>query len=85
MSGLYLDKILPKICPPSSGYTGIKLNKANLLGFACIIDRSDKKILIKDKIVSQIKLKIETFSENNLPEELKKINPTKPGSKNLIK
>jgi len=63
----------------------IKLNKANLLGFACIIDRSDKKILIKDKIVSQIKLKIETFSENNLPEELKKINPTKPGSKNLIK
>jgi orotate phosphoribosyltransferase len=63
----------------------IKLNKANLLGFACIIDRSDENILIKDKIVSQVKLKIETFNENNLPAKLKKINPIKPGSKDLTK
>ena len=63
----------------------IKLYKANLVGFACIIDRSDEKILIKDKIVSQIKLSIKTFSENNLPDNLKKINPLKPGSKNLSK
>jgi len=61
----------------------IKSYKANLLGFACIIDRSDEKILIKDKIVSQVKLKIETFNDNNLPENLKKITATKPGSKNL--
>ena len=33
----------------------VKINKANLIGYACIIDRSDKKLLIKDKIVAQIK------------------------------
>jgi orotate phosphoribosyltransferase len=63
----------------------IKSYKAKLLGFACIIDRSDAKILIKDKVVSQVKLAIETFNENNLPENLKKITATKPGSKNLSK
>ena len=63
----------------------IKSYKANLLGYACIIDRSDEKILIKDKIVSQVKLKIETYSENKLPEKLRKISPTKPGSKYLAK
>ena len=43
---------------------GKLINKlgANLLGYACIIDRSDEKISIKDKIVSQMKFKIETFS-----------------------
>jgi len=63
----------------------IKSYKANLLGFACIIDRSDEKILIKDKIVSQVKIKIETYSESKLPEKLRKILPTKPGSKYLSK
>ena len=63
----------------------VKNNKANLLGFACIIDRSNKNVLIKDTIISQIKFNIETFSEENLPEELKKIKPTKPGSRNLNK
>ena len=29
----------------------IKINKANLLGYACIIDRSEKDISIKDNIV----------------------------------
>ena len=29
----------------------VKINKANLIGYACIIDRSDNKILIKDKII----------------------------------
>ena len=36
----------------------IKFYKANLVGFACIIDRSNEKLLIKDKIVSQVKLNI---------------------------
>ena len=61
----------------------IKLHNANPIGFACIIDRSDEKILIKDKIVSQVKLKIETYSESELPEKLKKITAIKPGSKHL--
>ena len=60
-------------------------NKANLLGYACIIDRSDKKLLIKDKIVSQIKYSINTYKENEIPDSLKKILPQKPGSRNLVK
>ena len=61
----------------------IKIHKANLLGYACIIDRSDNKALIKDKIISQIKFKMTTFKESELPDRLKKISPTKPGSKNI--
>ena len=61
----------------------IKDAKANLLGFACLIDRSNSKSQIKDKIISQIQLNIPTFSEENLPEDLKLIKPTKPGSRNL--
>jgi len=60
----------------------VKLNKSKLLGYACIIDRSNNELLIKDKIISQIKFTIETFEENNLPKELKIIKPIKPGSRN---
>ena len=61
----------------------VKKNKANLIGFACVIDRSDNNVLIKEKIVSQIKIKIAIFKENELPDELKKIPAVKPGSRNL--
>ena len=60
----------------------IKKFKAKLVGFACLIDRSDEK-KFKKKIISQIKLKIPTFKKNNLPEKLKKIIITKPGSRFL--
>jgi orotate phosphoribosyltransferase len=63
----------------------VENNNANLVGYACIIDRSDKNLLIKDKIVSQIKLNISTFNENDIPDELKKILPIKPGSRNISK
>ena len=61
----------------------IKINKANLVGFACIIDRSNNNILIKEKIISQIKINIEVFKENELPDKLKKISAIKPGSRSL--
>ena len=61
----------------------VKQSKANLLGYSCIIDRSDNSVLIKEKIVSQIKIKIAIFKENQLPDELKKIPVIKPGSRNL--
>ena len=61
----------------------IKANKSKLIGCACIIDRSNNKSLIKDKIVSQIKLKLDTYKNNELPNDLKKIIPTKLGSRNL--
>ena len=63
----------------------VEASKAKVLGFACIIDRSNKEALINNKIVSLIKLKIKTFKKNELPEELKKITPIKPGSRNLSK
>ena len=59
----------------------VKENNANLIGFACIINRVDEKLLIKDKIISQIDFKIETFEKNNLPDDLKNMEFTKPGSK----
>ena len=60
-----------------------KENKANIVGYACIIDRSNGKTEINDKIISQIKLNIPTYKKENLPKELKTIDPVKPGSRNL--
>ena len=61
----------------------VKVNKANIIGYACIIDRSDGKTEINDKIISQIKLNIPTYKKENLPKELISIYPVKPGSRNL--
>ena len=63
----------------------IKKSKAKLLGYACIIDRSDKKNLkIKNKkIISQVKIEVPTFKKNNLPIYLKKIPVTSPGSRRI--
>ena len=63
----------------------IKLNKANLIGYACIINRSNKETLNKDKILSQINFTIKTYNENDLPESLKDIKAIEPGSRNLSK
>ena len=63
----------------------VKISKANIVGYACIIDRSKENVSIKDKIISQIQFNIETFSEDKIPEDLKKIQPLKPGSRNLSK
>ena len=61
----------------------IKKSKAKLLGFAAIINRSNQKTLkIKGKkIVSQISIKVPTFKKKNLPDYLKKIPVTTPGSR----
>ena len=63
----------------------IKKSGAILLGFACLIDRSNTQTLkIKGKkIVSQVKLIIPTFKEKNVPLSLKKIPIIKPGSRFL--
>ena len=60
----------------------IKKAKANLIGFATIIDRSTKKNLkIKKKIVSHLKINVPTFKSNELPKKLKTIPISKPGSR----
>ena len=61
----------------------VNLNDANIVGYACIIDRSNGKSEIKDKIVSQVELNIPTYSKDNLPKELLSIEAVKPGSRNL--
>ena len=62
----------------------IKKAGAKLAGFACIIDRSNKNNLkIKKKIISQVKLNIQTYKKKNLPLDLKNISITKPGSRHL--
>ncbi len=55
-------------------------NNANIVGYACIIDRSNDKSEIKDKIISQVKLNIPTYNKDNLPKELQSIEAIKPGS-----
>ena len=60
----------------------INESKAKLVGFASIIDRSTKKTLkIKNKIVSHLKIDVPTFKKKNLPEALKNIPITVPGSR----
>ena len=61
----------------------INKHRGNVIGYACIIDRSNDKSLIKKDFVSQIKIEIPTYNKNELPDHLKKLNPTKPGSRNL--
>ena len=62
----------------------VKKSKAKIIGFACIIDRSNKNTLkIKNKIVSQIKINVPTFTKKNLPDYLKKTPITVPGSRYL--
>ena len=61
----------------------VTLNKANIVGYACLIDRSNGKSEIKQKIVSQVQLNIPTYQNSNLPTELASIKPVKPGSRNL--
>ena len=63
----------------------VKKFKSKVIGYACMIDRSNKSNLkIKNKnIISQIKLEIPTYKNNDLPTELKKIPITKPGSRYL--
>jgi len=63
----------------------VKTSNAKLIGFACIIDRSDDKIQIKQNIISQVKFKIDTYTKDNLPEDLKNITPHKPGSREITK
>ena len=60
----------------------IKKAKASLVGFASIIDRSTNKTLkIKKKIVSHLKIDVPTFKKNQLPNDLKSISITTPGSR----
>ena len=83
------DKVLIVEDVITTGKSSIECSKlvtsvnANIIGYACIINRSNGKSEIKGKIVSQIELNIPTYHKDNLPEELSSIEAVKPGSRNL--
>ena len=56
---------------------------SKIVGYACIIDRTNGKSSIKQKIISQIELNIPTYTKDNLPKNLSLIDTVKPGSRNL--
>ena len=58
-------------------------NEANIVGYACLINRSNGKSSIKGKIVSQVELNIPTYTKENLPSSLSALKAVKPGSRNL--
>ena len=60
----------------------IRKSKAKLVGFASIIDRSTTTTLkIKQKIISHLKINVPTYKSNQLPDKLRSIPITKPGSR----
>lgn len=62
----------------------IKKHKGHVVGFACIVDRSNNQSSINSKIVSQITFNIPTYREDQIPDKLKSIPAIKPGSRNLV-
>ena len=62
----------------------IEASKSKLIGYACIIDRSNKKTLkIKQKITSHMKIEVPTYNKNKLPLSLQLVPITKPGTRYL--
>ncbi len=60
----------------------IKNSRAKLIGFATIIDRSSKNSLkIKKDIVSHLKISVPTYKKKKIPNELKLIPISTPGSR----
>jgi len=57
--------------------------EAEVLGFACLIDRSNGNSKLNKKIISQIEINIPTYEQNNLPENLISIPAKKLGSREL--
>ena len=58
-------------------------NNAIIAGYASLIDRSEGKSAIKNKIVSQVELNIPTYQKDKLPKELLSLPPVKPGSRSF--
>ncbi len=58
-------------------------SNANLIGYGCIIDRSNGLSSLKKDIISQLEINIPTYTHENIPEELSKIKAVKPGSRGL--
>jgi orotate phosphoribosyltransferase len=56
-----------------------------LLGAACLIDRSGGRADVGVKLVSLLELDIPDYDANDLPDDLKAMPAVKPGSRGLAK
>jgi orotate phosphoribosyltransferase len=61
----------------------INKNGGNVVGEACLIDRSCGKADLETELVSLTSFDIPTFDSNNIPEELINVPAIKPGSRNI--
>lgn len=61
----------------------VKMNKANLIGVGFIIDRSNGKVDFGTDQFSLAKFDVIKYAENEIPDELRKIPVTKPGSRKM--
>ena len=53
---------------------------ASIVGIAVLVDGSDGSLQFPCPLKSLVKIRIETFPPDNLPDDLKRIPPEKPGS-----
>ena len=61
----------------------VKKSRGIILGYACIIDRSNNNSVLNKEIISQVKIKIPIYRKNNLPNHLKNRKVIKPGSRKI--
>ena len=61
----------------------IKSFGGNIVGEACLIDRSSGKANLDIELISLTSIDIPTFNKDNIPENLKNIPAIKPGSRNI--
>ena len=61
----------------------IKGYGGNIIGEACLIDRSSGKANLETQLISLTSIDIPTFNKNEIPESLKNIPAIKPGSRNI--
>jgi len=60
-----------------------EISGAEIVAFACLIDRSNGNSSINKKIISQIKINIPIYKEKDLPKNLISLPAIKPGSRDL--
>ena len=61
----------------------VEIAGAEIVAFACLIDRSNGNSSINKKIISQIKINIPIYKEKDLPKNLISLPAIKPGSRDL--
>lgn len=61
----------------------IKGYGGNIIGEACLIDRSSGKANLETQLISLTSIDIPTFNKNKIPESLKDVPAIKPGSRNI--